>query len=56
MWVREDYMGRPIVPGDSSHDWSTVDEAIEFDTRVVFETDAPSEPVKVSQPSKLHAE
>jgi len=49
MWTREDYLGRPITPGDSSRDWSLLDEAIQFDTPVVYETDAPAE-------SKPHAE
>jgi len=47
LWVREDYLGRPVVPGDDSRDWSTEDEDIVFDTKVVFETDpAASEPTK----------
>ena len=48
LWTREDYLGNAIVVGDDKRNWSLEDEATEFDTKVVFETDM--------APAKAHAD
>jgi len=51
-FVREDYLGNKIEPGDDSRDWTLKDEDIVFDTKVVWETDAAPTPT----PAHAHAD